>query len=60
MKIFTNRTGFRCIRVVFPEMVNADMRRQAKVINFGILLRMSAFGLAKETGRFPENSPGIY
>ncbi|MCL2669948.1 MAG: DNA polymerase I [Syntrophaceae bacterium] len=35
---------------VFPEMVNADMRRQAKVINFGVLYGMSAFGLSRELG----------
>ncbi|MDX9746142.1 MAG: DNA polymerase I [Syntrophales bacterium] len=39
---------------VFPAMVNADMRRQAKVINFGVLYGMSAFGLSRELGLSPK------
>ena len=35
---------------VAPEAVTADMRRIAKVVNFGVLYGLSDFGLARDTG----------
>lgn len=41
---------------VRPEDVNADLRRQAKAINFGIVYGISPYGLAKNIGVEPSQA----
>ena len=41
---------------IFPALVTADMRRQAKVINFGVIYGQGAFSLAKELGVTPKQA----
>jgi DNA polymerase I len=46
------RTASEVFHVSLDE-VNGELRRQAKVINFGIIYGMSAYGLSKELGSAP-------
>jgi DNA polymerase-1 len=41
---------------ILPTLVTPDMRRQAKVINFGVIYGQGAFSLAKELGVTPKQA----
>jgi DNA polymerase-1 len=41
---------------VAPEQVTRDMRRNAKVVNFGLVYGLSEFGLSRDTGMSREDS----
>ena len=44
---------------VMPELVNAEMRRNAKAVNFGIVYGQTAFGLASQLG-IPKKEAEVY
>jgi len=45
-----HRTTAASVLGIAPELVNADQRRAAKTINFGLIYGMSAFGLSQALG----------
>jgi len=44
---------------VMPELVNAEMRRNAKAVNFGIVYGQTSFGLASQLG-IPKKEAELY
>jgi DNA polymerase-1 len=44
---------------IFPEMVTPEMRRKAKMVNYGIAYGISAFGLAQRLGIPRKEAAGI-
>jgi DNA polymerase-1 len=41
---------------VMPELVDAEMRRQAKAVNFGVIYGISAYGLSRNLGIPPKDA----
>jgi len=51
-----HRRTAAAVRGVPPEEVTAEMRRSAKVVNFGVMYGLSDFGLARDTGMSREEA----
>jgi DNA polymerase-1 len=51
-----HRSTAATVAGVDPEAVTADMRRNAKVVNFGVMYGLSDFGLARDTGMSREEA----